>query len=278
MSMVDSDNADSTSAALKFLADTDAPLVYIPSEGGGDQTEHLGNFTTHTVRVMNARTCLAQTDIDREGFALIQHTSKVSNFYSDEQLHDIYHAELKALLKQQLGATRVEVFDDTRRSSSLSRQREQESREPANIVHNDYTATSGYKRLNDHFAERPEEAAELAKNRFAIVNVWRSIAGPVMDHPLVFCDATSVSAEGLVAVERRAKERIGELQVALFEENQQWYFYPRLNPDEALIFKTFDSADDGRTRFTLHSSFQDPEAPDSAPPRESLESRCLVFF
>jgi hypothetical protein len=48
--------------------------------------------------------------------------------------------------------------------------------------------------------------------------------------------------------------------------------------DEALLFKTFDSETDGRTRFTIHSSFEDPDAPADAPPRESIETRCLVFF
>ena len=114
--------------------------------------------------------------------------------------------------------------------------------------------------------------------RFAIVNVWRSTAGPVLSHPLVMADATSVREEDLVAVERRGEDRIGELQVALHQSGQRWYYYPRMQPEEVLMFKTFDSATDGRTRFTLHSSFEDPAAPADAPPRESIETRCLVFF
>ncbi len=48
--------------------------------------------------------------------------------------------------------------------------------------------------------------------------------------------------------------------------------------DEALIFKVFDSETDGRARFTAHTSFEDPNTPDDAPPRESIEMRALVFF
>ena len=48
--------------------------------------------------------------------------------------------------------------------------------------------------------------------------------------------------------------------------------------NEALLFKTFDSATDGRARFTIHSSFDDPTSPADAPPRTSIETRCLVFF
>ena len=94
----------------------------------------------------------------------------------------------------------------------------------------------------------------------------------------MICDASSVQAEDLVSVERRAEDRIGELQVALHNSGQRWYYYPEMQMDEALLFKTFDSETDGRTRFTIHSSFEDPDAPLDAPPRESLETRCLVFF
>ena len=151
-------------------------------------------------------------------------------------------------------------------------------REPADIVHNDYTAASGIKRLRDHFAERPEAIDELLRRRFAIVNVWRSISGPVFNHPLTICDASTVGQDDLVSMERRAEERIGELQVALHNPEQRWYYFPEMTMDEALVFKTFDSNTDGRARFTIHSSFDDAGAPADAPPRESIETRCLVFY
>jgi hypothetical protein len=87
-----------------------------------------------------------------------------------------------------------------------------------------------------------------------------------------------VAPDDLIAVERRAEERIGELQVSLPNAKQRWYYYPQMQMDEALLFKTFDSEMDGRTRFTIHSSFKDSNAPTDAPPRESIETRCLVFF
>ena len=116
------------------------------------------------------------------------------------------------------------------------------------------------------------------QRRFAIVNVWRSIAGPIYNHPLVLCDAATVKPEDLVSVERRAEERTGELQVALHDPGHRWYYFPEMQMDEALLFKTFDSETDGRSRFTIHSSFEDPNAPVDAPPRESIETRCLLFF
>lgn len=260
---------------MKFLANQNEPLVYVPSKGGGDRTDHVGNFVMREVDVYDARQVLRESNLDVEGFRLVKQETGVTDFYDDQQIESIYHDEVKTLLIDATGAKRVEVFDDTRRSSSLSVQEQHSIREPADIVHNDYTARSGVKRLHDLF---PDDADAMQQGRFAIINVWRSIAGPILNHPLVLCDATSVSDDELVSVERRAEERIGELQVAVHSDKQRWYYYSKMQMDEALIFKTFDSADDGRTRFTIHSSFEDPSAPADAPPRESIETRCLVFF
>jgi hypothetical protein len=87
-----------------------------------------------------------------------------------------------------------------------------------------------------------------------------------------------LSPDHLVSVERRAEERTGELQVALHDPRQRWYYFPEMRMDETLLFKTFDSETDGRTRFTIHSSFDDPAAPAEAAARESIETRCLLFF
>jgi len=230
------------------------------------------------VSVHDARHDMPFTSLDVEGFQLVSQKTDVDDFYDDSKIQSTYHAEVKSLLTEISSAARVEIFDDTRRSSSIQKQREKNIRETADIVHNDYTAASGVKRLRDHFAEDPKEAENLLQRRFAIVNVWRSIAGPIYNHPLVLCDATTVRPDDLVSVERRAEDRIGELQVALHDSQHRWYYFPKMQMDEALLFKTFDSATDGRTRFTIHSSFEDPTAPEDAPPRESIETRCLLFF
>jgi len=267
-----------TRANLKFLANLDEPLVYIPSKGGGDETDHVGNFTMQEVSVHDGRKNKLSSSLDVEGFQLVTQKTAVDDFYNDAQLNQAYHEEVKALLMEATGAVRIEVFDDTRRTSSLARQREKNIREPADIVHNDYTAASGIKRLRDHFADNPDEAEALLQRRFAIVNVWRSIAGVVYNHPVALCDASTVRPEDLVSVERRAEERIGEIQVAMHGPEQRWYTFPEMQMDEALLIKTFDSEIDGRARFTLHTSFEDPHAPAGSPPRESIETRCLMFF
>src|SRR6266849_6683332 len=58
----------------------------------------------------------------------------------------------------------------------------------------------------------------------------------------------------------------------------RWFYFPLMRRDEALVFKVYESAKDGRARFTAHSSFEDPNTPEGAPPRQSIEARTLAFF
>ena len=54
--------------------------------------------------------------------------------------------------------------------------------------------------------------------------------------------------------------------------------FPRMQRDEVLLIKCFDSATDGRARLAVHTAFEDPTTPDDAPPRESIEIRTFAFF
>ena len=62
--------------------------------------------------------------------------------------------------------------------------------EPVKVAHNDYTVKSGPQRVRDLL---PDEADELLKNRFAVINVWRPIRGPVEENPLAVCDAQTIA-------------------------------------------------------------------------------------
>jgi hypothetical protein len=265
-------------APLKYLATAQSVQGYVASVGGGDTTLHDGNYVMQTIAILNGRAQAKGFSLDREGFLLTLQPSAVGDFYDDGEIAAVYEAEVKALVRHETGARRVEIFDHTRRADSLEVQKAKTIREPASIIHNDYTARSGPIRLRDHFPDAPEEAAALLSRRFAIVNVWRSIRGRVQRAPLALCDAMSVAPEDLVSVVRQAKDRIGEIQQAVYNPAHRWYYFPEMAPDEALLIKTYDSATDGRARFTIHTSFEDPNSAADAAPRESIETRCFVFF
>ena len=55
-------------------------------------------------------------------------------------------------------------------------------------------------------------------------------------------------------------------------------YFPKMQADEAVLIRCFDSAREGAARFSAHTGFDDPTSPPDAPPRESIEVRTLVFF
>jgi len=269
--------ATDVKAILRYLVPGPEKPVYIASEGGADAALRIGaEFEDREVTVRDARRLEPAAGLDSRGFTLLAHRTAIDDFYALDTQRERYDAELRELVTGAIGARDAMVFDHTVRSDSRAIRGERSTREPAAVIHNDYTDASAVKRLRDLLPR--DEAEQRLRRRFAIVNVWRTIRGTVLKSPLACCDAATVSDDDLVASERRARERIGELQLLTWNPAHAWYYYPQMQVSEVLLIKTFDSARDGRARRCAHSAFDNPLAPPDAPARESIESRLLVFF
>jgi len=264
-------------ADVRYLVPGGKKPIYIASRGGADAALNIGaEFEAHEVTIHDARRLQPPSSLDRQGFTLMPHATQVEDFYALETVRAAYEAEITGLVLAATGAAEALVFDHTLRSDSRDIRGERATREPASVIHNDYTDASAVKRLRDLLPA--EEAEQRLQHRFAIVNVWRSISGPVLNSPLACCDAATIDVADLVASERRARERIGELELVSWNPTHRWYYFPEMDRAEALLIKTFDSATDGRARRSVHTAFSNPLAPPDAPARESIESRLLVFF
>ena len=264
-------------AHIRYLIPGDEKPIYVASRGGADAALKIGaEFEDREVTIHDARQLQPPASLDRQGFTLVPHATEVIDFYALKTFQATYEAEISELVLKASGGDEVLVFDHTLRSDSRDVRGQRSTREPASVIHNDYTDASAQNRLRDFLPD--EEAEKRLQHRFAIINVWRSISAPVLQSPLACCDATTIAAADLVASERRAQERIGELELVSWNPAHQWYYYPEMGRDEALLIKTFDSATDGRARRSIHTAFANPLAPPDAPARESIESRILVFF
>jgi hypothetical protein len=187
-----------------------------------------------------------------------------------------YYPEAERIVAAVTGAPRIVVFDHTlRRRMSDARDRAPGvPRQPVNRVHNDYTENSGPQRVRDLMGA---EAETLLRGRYAFINLWRPIAGPVLDAPLAMCDARSVLPGDLVSNDLIYRDRKGEIQAVLFNPSHRWFYVPEMRREEALLLKCYDS-ETGVARFLPHSAFVDPTTPADAPPRESIELRTIAFF
>ena len=216
-----------------------------------------------------------ETECRAAGFDA-SHRSAVKDFYDEDELRRVYYPEAIRLVAEAIGASRVLVFDHTirRRVAGGIDRSPGTPRQPVTSVHNDYTLKSGPQRVRDLMGE---EAEELLRHRFEIVNVWRPIRGPLRDAPLAVCDATSVAFADFVPSDLVYRDRIGETYRVRYNPAHRWFYVPEMRADEAVLIKCYDSAEDGTARFTAHSAFEDPTAPADVLPRESIEVRTLVF-
>jgi hypothetical protein len=262
-------------ATVNYIHDNGEQLFTYTGGPGSLDVRTGGTPDPRRVTIRNARPPDDRFALDREGFRFVRHDTAVADFFDEDEVRRVYYPEMEALVKAESGAARVVVFDHTLRTADGDLRESRKIREVVRRVHNDYTEWSGPQRVRDLL---PDEADELLARRFAIVQVWRPIRHPVETHPLAICDARSISTEDFVVSERRYPNRIGQTYAITYNPEHRWYWLPRMRREEALVFKVYDSAKDGRARWSAHTAFDDPTTPPNARPRESIEIRTLAFF
>ncbi|CAJ1346347.1 unnamed protein product [Effrenium voratum] len=237
--------------------------------------------------------------LDENGFCLLPHAWGHIDYYDNESVITRYYPECEALLRRVTGASRAVAFDHNlrakQRKEAGDRLRGGSAVQQPLVtygVHNDYTVTSSEQRIrqlaqspNQNDTRRsslvdPAEVEELLKKRWIFVNVWRNISEePVQRNPLAACDAATCALDDLIVFEIRYADRIGENYFARYSEQQRWFYFPRMEKDEVMLLKCWDSRGAGfhngpaPATFSLHGSFEDLAPPPDAPDRESIEAR-----
>jgi hypothetical protein len=275
-SLAEADTAPRTIETTVNYILADGTKIFTYSGGpGSTEVKSQGTVDPHRVTMHNARPHWGEFDLEVDGFRFVDHPTRMKDFFDPDEIKRVYYSEMVELVKAESGAKRVVVFDHTLRTADKEDQEARKIREAVHRAHNDYTEWSGPQRVRDML---PDEADELLKHRFAIIQVWRPIRHPVETDPLAICDARSVSFDDFVISERRYPNRVGQTYVVRHNPRHKWYWLPHMRRDEALVFKVYDSLKDGRARWTAHTAFADPTSPPDARPRESIEIRTLAFF
>lgn len=263
-------------AKFNYVVDNGRPAIrYID----WPEMEHNAvppQYQQHDMAVRDGRPLRDTFRLDTHGFVFTDHRTKVRDFTDEQERKRVYGPEVEALIKRCSGASEVIVFDHTIRVGDEAMQKAMNVRPTVHGVHNDYTERSAPRRLRDIVGDA--EAERRLGKRWAIIQVWRPIRGTVLAEPLGICDGRSIPRQGFIRVERRYKDRTGEVYHIAHHPAHQWYYFPRMERDEALVFKVFDSDAGQPSRFTAHSAFDDPGTPAGAPPRESIETRTFAFF
>ena len=275
--MLQAKEIESVLSTLNYTIDTGEKLVTASNSPGQVRvTNNTGKYETREVTIHNGRLHDGVFSLEREGFVLVRHETKMKDFYNEAEVKAIYYPEIEELVKRMTGSQRVRVFDHTLRAENDATREEKFASRPVRSVHNDYTEWSGPQRVRDLLPK--EEAEALLKHRFEVIQVWRPIRHRVASAPLAIADSQSIAAADLVGTERRYPDRVGEIYHLKYNPNHRWYYFPEMRPEEAIVFKCFDSMKDGRARWSAHAAFDDPNRLPDAPARESIEMRTLAFF
>jgi hypothetical protein len=232
------------------------------------------------VRIEDARSRDTAPTLEREGIAIVPHSSHIADFRDAAQVTARHPAEIEQLILELSGADAVSVtgagvlrFGER----SLDSGRLNNSR-PARFIHidcSDATAAA--------FAERsrPKDVARSIR-RFAHYNIWRTFSPPPQDVPLALCDARTVEPRDLVPADAvfdvaGQPEWSFEGLVIQFNPRHRWLYFSGMTREEVIVFKTNDSSR-GEPSQVPHSAFDDPSCPGGMPPRCSIEMRACAYW
>jgi hypothetical protein len=266
-------------APLCFIVPQDEKPTYHSAAYTGAEPELFFEIEDRAVKIRDLRGKTTPATFDKEGFELLQTPTAVEDLTNDEAVQREYYPEVEALLKKRFGASRVAIFDATRRSDSgAGAENPDGARGPATRVHVDYTAKSGPQRLKDTVGEAEGERLLASGARIIQVNVWRPVRGPVLRAPLALADASSIAKEDLIATDQVFPDRVGEIYHLAHRPDHRWYFASEMQRNEAFLIKGWDSSDPNGSHFAPHGAFQLPNQDPAAPPRESIEIRTFVII
>jgi glutathione S-transferase len=273
--------SSSVRATLNYTKDLDQKLTEIYFyETDAAKNIHEPGDDPHEVEFWDGWSRAQEFSLDKQGFALKGFQTAFSDWADDEAVKVSFYPEVVEFLKNDLGAKRVLVFDHTIRTKAndekkLTQETNTSQRAPVMLVHCDYTDKSGPIRVQQLL---PNEADDLLKRRVAFINVWKPIHNIVEERPLAMCDVTSSPPNDFFKLYLRYRDRVGENYVMRYNKEHKWWYFPKMNTEQVILLKTFDSEEDGRARFVGHSAFEDPTTRDDAPTRESVEIRTIAFF
>jgi len=223
----------------------------------------------HPASVRNAR--IVDAAFDTHGFSLVKHSTDV-DFTSKEDFERRYYPEVVRLVKDITGARDAVAFMGILRGGETDL-----GGGPALSAHVDFNAAA----VRDWAARLRPDWGDLSGKRLMNVNVWRGTK-PVENSPLAVCDARSVEKSDFMLV------RFGKTDVPITPETpggfnmaynprHAWHYYPDMQPDEALVFRLFDTADP-EWHMSGHTAIVDPTSRPGAPKRESFEVRTIAIF
>jgi hypothetical protein len=247
-----------------------------PRYHANDQSRDVLDIAPVPMPITDARGSVMT--LDGAGFTLLPHRSMVADFADRAAVDAIHRGEIVELIAGLSGADQVLASSPglLRFSEKSSSSGALDNSRPARFAHVDISDATAAA-----FAERAAPAGRRLA-RFAHYNVWRAVSAPPQDVPLAVCDARTVAPDDLIPADAvfdspGRPEWSFEGLVVAHRPAHRWYWFADMSREEALVFKTNDSAP-GRAHCVPHVAFDNPSCGPHAAPRVSIEMRALALW
>lgn len=238
------------------------------------------NLEAHHVAIEDFRGRRSDVSLAEAGFTLVDHPSSLGAGDDLEAATPRYIEEVRELVANLTGAPHVAMTRPVFRWSERDPHPNRVNSRPGRFVHVDYSRDSFHQFARQHLGDDPD-AGHWLGGRYAAFNIWRVMSQPPQDCPLAMLDRRSTAPGDVIEGDSIIDSAVNPLSFGSslyrFSPRHRWGYFSNMQPDEALVFAAYDSADD-----TLpgcpHSAFDDPTAPANAPPRASCEIRAYVYW
>ena len=222
-------------------------------------------FLRKQIRVHDARSLAPAPSLEREGFHLIE-APILLDFGNREVVTTRFYDYCEDLVKAATGCLFAKTVQHEFRTGPAGK-------------------TAYAPRVHADVCPYIEDVMDVPDGRhFGLFNVWRStdLHRQIEFMPLALCDVTTVAVADIVYADawRRTETPTRLVDCRLIHDvAQSWHYFPLMTPDEALIFRQYDSRrEDANLRATFHTAFEDPTTRAGAPLRHSVEARVLAVF
>jgi hypothetical protein len=250
-----------------------------------------GSYRSYVVPIRDGRREQDRFTIEDNGFTLVDQRCPDVDFTDSDAVEADYIPAALEVVRQKLGADLIVLNTSGGWVARMGAAPGNASAQPAAAqVHCDVSPDTGPRR----FQELYEKAFPGGQpyRRAVMTSFWRVINEPPQDWPLAVCDFRSVKPhEGvknpLIWVDELPEDPAAAIagvdaasanggSVFYYDPDHEWWYFPGMTRDEALLF-TLNDSDHSRAWRCLHSAFRDPLV-SAEHTRHSIEMRSVAFF
>lgn len=248
-----------------------------------DPQERRELYHNMPIHVHNARLLDPPASIEVQGFQVVHQETKVRDFLDLSVATTSFYAECAEVVKDLTGCYDTFVTQHQYRNGygNLPEGHPQRMRPTPTGSPGGYGGT--HSDISPYAENRWDDIVD--DRHCAMFNLWRSIdlENDIEVMPLAVLDMQSLRFEDMVAADawggaQSQQQHLVSYRLA-YNEHHRWYYFPRMKPDELLIFKQYDTREENPClRQVYHGAIRDPETTSDSPLRQTIEVRVLALF